>query len=346
MHRLSWFVSVVLVALIATVQFASLSNAEDDMYDPPGYAKFAVGAWIDNFNRTVYVCINQTSHYYITWSRPSNWTQITSLGKGVLSESISESDNDDFKIEGDFYSLIAWDAPSGPIDTGSFWMKRQDDHFEGRINGTKWVWKIRLYSIEPAASICLKPAHFETAPKLFGVWQRSTSTGDFMSVEICPDGSGRWQLAFATEGGKLRGNIIDSLIFWGQRDYFHPNYTRLTNGNLDLHVPDSQTGGQFYVQTGASILTEVAVYPDGTWKERQTFSYVSKPENCGDLTIEPVRNFWFVFAVAALPLFVGICFVGYWLALLRRRYSRKYPSHPHAYPHSHCPKCAAGSSKS
>jgi len=42
----------------------------------------------------------------------------------------------------------------------------------------------------------------------------------------------------------------------------HIQPTSLTNGNLDMDVPDYQVGGQFYVQTGASILTEVAVYPE------------------------------------------------------------------------------------
>jgi len=91
------------------------------------------------------------------------------MGIGKLSEDIVDSDKEDFKIKGDFYSLIAWNARSGPIDTGkalihhfihptglkiqsnnshlglgSFWMQREDDHFEGRLNGTKWVWKTRL----------------------------------------------------------------------------------------------------------------------------------------------------------------------------------------------------------
>jgi hypothetical protein len=117
----------------------------------------------------------------------------------------------------------------------------------------KTDWFLLLDAQEPAPSICLKPTPFEVTGKLVGRWQRPTASGDTIVIEMCPNGNGRWQTAWAGTGGRLQGDILlKGYAFFGKRTFFTPNITDMTDG--DIEMKDEEKGGQIFVQTGARYM--------------------------------------------------------------------------------------------
>lgn len=225
-----------------------------------------IGAWIDNKNRTVYVCgcdVPKCQEVYWSMSAENTTTNTTRFGSGVLS--LEDVDSDDYV--GTFYHLTTNDDGNRTnIKDGKFHLNQDGDQFKGNLGGHHWVLKRRLYEQEPAPSICWKPARYEKVSKLQGKWQRTTSSGDQILFNMCPSGHGTFQWSIKGTKGIYRAGEFNNfnLTWYGKR--FSRNFTYDDDRAL--------LGGTAFVQSGSTILMEINTDPFGRFIERNQWSYI------------------------------------------------------------------------
>eukprot|EP01100_Stratorugosa_tubuloviscum_P000552 TRINITY_DN1120_c0_g1_i1.p1 TRINITY_DN1120_c0_g1~~TRINITY_DN1120_c0_g1_i1.p1 ORF type:complete len:335 (-),score=177.27 TRINITY_DN1120_c0_g1_i1:236-1240(-) len=256
-----------------------------------------IGAWLDNQNRTVYICRAwDVEDVYITWSRPGAPRNITGWATGLISED---------RIEGEYYALTNA-SYSDRVDSGSFSFEKHEDSgtWEGSMEDDEWNLIIRYYTREPGPAVCFKPAKNETTrAKMPGRWQRTTSSGDTIVLDICAEAEGKFQYAFTSQGGEIEGDFYEGTLVWVGERCLSKNWT---------------CGGMILAQIGASVLVEVYTDDKGNYVERQTYNYISRGEDCEPFKYPPPpTQLWILF------VFPGVVVFYYLMALVRYKMKGK-----------------------
>eukprot|EP01100_Stratorugosa_tubuloviscum_P007082 TRINITY_DN2982_c3_g1_i1.p1 TRINITY_DN2982_c3_g1~~TRINITY_DN2982_c3_g1_i1.p1 ORF type:complete len:292 (-),score=132.50 TRINITY_DN2982_c3_g1_i1:209-1084(-) len=252
--------------------FFSLIKSDDYYYDEEDgfYAPYVRGIWRDNFNQTVYVCASKNSKIaYISWARAGAPRNITSWAFGEI--------KDEEMIEGEFHTLSSNNL-TGPVIDGDFRIYKFATRWIGEINNKVWYWENQT-QISVPPSVCFYPSETNLPSRLIGRWQRVTATADLLVIDICHDGKGWYQYTFAGNGGLLDGDLFADGQLWIGKRYNYLNHNLSYYDEIEANV-NATVGGHSFVQSGASVLTEIWTDERGAFRGRSDFQYISSPENC------------------------------------------------------------------
>jgi hypothetical protein len=254
-----------------------------------------VGAWIDNYNRTVYFCacdLPGCLEIYWTMTLPNTTLNTTYFGWGTVVDDrfVSDDTND---LSGKYHFLTSPSDDFGnktKIAYRKFHLNQHGSWFKGKLETDLWILKRRIYKEEPPPGACYKVARAEKVPKLIGKWVRPVGSHS-LYLNICPDGKGFFQ---SSQGlaGKFKGDFDNfNLTWYGKR------YIKNVNNSFDL------TGTTAFGQVGSSILVQVDVDLFGRFVERNSYSYLGGP-SWKDCDLDPPTTFpvpWENFSLLAYP---------------------------------------------